>query len=122
VRTVASFLTVVHVRPTSERSTPLTVQHHLGKLGYVPGTSVISHRREHVLYRDLPGLHPSLGGATSHPALLHVARGVREMVAEARGERNDRADSRALARLLRSVRERLGGGYSGLPPLTLLRL
>jgi hypothetical protein len=74
----------------------------------VPGTSAISHRREHVLYRDLPALRPSLGSATSDPALLDVARGVREMVTEARAERNDRADSRALARLPRSVRERLG--------------
>jgi hypothetical protein len=105
---VVEFLTVALVRPTAERSTPLTVQHYLGKSGYVPGTSVISHRREHVLYRDLPALHPSLSGATSDPDLLDVARGVREMVTEARAERNDRADSRALDRLPRSVRERLG--------------
>jgi hypothetical protein len=105
---LVEFLTVALVRPTAERATPLTVQHNLGKSGYVPGTSAISHRREHVLYRDLPALRPSLGGATSNPALLDVARGVREMVTEARAERNDRADSRALARLPRSVRERLG--------------
>jgi hypothetical protein len=36
-----------------------------------------------VLYRDLPALRPSLGSATSDPALLDVARGVREMVTEA---------------------------------------
>jgi hypothetical protein len=105
---LVEFLTVSLVRPTAERATPLTVQHHLGKSGYVPDTSAISHRREHVLYRDLPALRPSLGGATSDPALLDVARGVWEMVTEARAERNDRANSRALARLPRSVRERLG--------------
>jgi hypothetical protein len=105
---LVEFLTVDLVRPTSERSTPLTVQCHLGKSGYVPGTTTISHRRTHVLYRDLPGLRPKLRGATSNPALLNVDRGVREMVAELRAERNDRADSKALARLPRSVRERLG--------------
>jgi hypothetical protein len=105
---LVEFLTVALVRPSEHRSTPLTVHQHLGKLGYVPGTAAISYRRENVLYWDLPGLHPARGGTLSDPALLGVARGVREMVAEARADRNNRADSRAQARLPRSVRDRLG--------------
>jgi hypothetical protein len=102
------FLTVALVRPSEHHSTPLTVHQHLGKSGYVPGTEVISYRREHVLYRDLHGLRPARGGTLSDPALLDVARGVREMVAEARADRNDRADPRAQTCIPRSVRDRLG--------------
>jgi hypothetical protein len=105
---LVDFLTVALARPSEHRSTPLTVQQHLGKWGYVPGTAAISYRQEHVLYWDLPGLRPVRGETLSDPALLDVARGVREMVAEARADRNDHADSRALSRLPRSVRDRLG--------------
>jgi hypothetical protein len=105
---LVKFLTVALVSPLENRSTPLTVQQHLGKSGYVPGMAAISYRREHVLYRDLPGLRPVSGGTLSDPALLDVARGVREMVSEARADRSDRVDSRALTRLPRPVRDRLG--------------
>jgi hypothetical protein len=53
---LVEFFTVALMRPAAERATPLTVQHNLDKSGYVPGTSAISHRCEHVLYRDLPAL------------------------------------------------------------------
>jgi hypothetical protein len=105
---LVEFLTVALVRPSGHRSTPLKVHQHLGKWGYVPGSAAISYHQEHVFYRDLPGLRPARGGTLSDPALLDVARGVREMVAEARADRNDRADSRAQARIPRSVRDRLG--------------
>jgi hypothetical protein len=105
---LVEFLTVALVRPSEHRSTPLTVQQHLGKSGYVPGTAAISYRREHVLCWDLPGLPPARGGTLRDPVLLDVAHGVREIVAKARADRNDRAESRAQARLPRSVRDRLG--------------
>jgi hypothetical protein len=105
---LVEFLTVALVRPSEHHSTPLTVHQHLGKSGYVPGTAAISYRREHDLYRDLPGLRPARGGTLSDPALLDVAHGVREMVAEARAESNDRLDLRAQAPIPRSVRDRLG--------------
>jgi hypothetical protein len=105
---LVEFLTVALVRPSEHRSTPLTVYQHLVKLGYVPGTAAISYRSEHILYRDLPGLRPARVGTLSDPALLDVARGVREMAAEARAYRYDRADSRAQARIPQSVRDRIG--------------
>jgi hypothetical protein len=86
------FLTVALVRPSEHHSTPLPVHQHLGKSGYVPGTAAISYRREHVLYRDLPGLRPARGGTLSDPDLMDVAREVREMMDEARADRNDRAN------------------------------
>jgi hypothetical protein len=117
---LVEFLTVALVRPSEHRSTPLTVHQHLGKSGYVPGTAAISYRREHVLYRDLPGLRPARGGTLSDPALLDVARGVREMVAEARADRNDRADSRAQARIPRSVCLGMSRGNNSRPTTTIV--
>jgi hypothetical protein len=38
---LVEFLTVALVWPSADRSTPLTVHQHLGKSGYVPGTTVI---------------------------------------------------------------------------------
>jgi hypothetical protein len=75
----------------------------------VPSPAVVSHRRQHLLYHDLPALLPQLSGkAASDPTLLYVARGMQDMVAEARLDRNDRTDAREMARRPRTVRERLG--------------
>jgi hypothetical protein len=63
------------------------------------------------LYRDLPCLCPSSGpqSNSSDPALIDVARGMRDMVAEARAERNDRLENREESRQPKSVREKMGG-------------
>jgi hypothetical protein len=71
---------------------------------------VVIHRREHILYRDLPGLLPSALAAASDLALLDVARGVRDIVAESRADQDDRAFSREVFRRPHTVRERLGDG------------
>jgi hypothetical protein len=61
-----------------------------------------------VPYRNLPALRPSTAAvATGDPALLDVDRGVQDMVAKDRADCNDHAESRTLAHLPRSVRERL---------------
>jgi hypothetical protein len=119
-RPLFDFLTVALVHPTSERSTPLTVQQRMGKSGCVPATSAISHRREHVLYRDLLGLRPSLRGATSDPGLLDVARGVGNGGGSASGAKRPRGFQSACPFAPLGSRE-VGGGCSGSPRSTMLR-
>jgi hypothetical protein len=107
---MVDFLTLDLVQPTEAITSPYPLQPQVGMAGYTPGPAVFSHRREHILYRDLPGLLPSALAAASEPALLDVARGVRDMVAESRVDRDDRAFSREVARRPRTVRERLADG------------
>jgi hypothetical protein len=77
------FLTVALVKPSADNASPLALQPCVGIAGYVPSPAVVSHRRQHVLYRDLPALVPSNAtNASSDPALVEVARGMRAMVAE----------------------------------------
>jgi hypothetical protein len=81
---LVEFLTVALVQPTTEVETPLTVQAQAGKVSHSPGPMAINHRREHVLYWDLPALRPSaLLPTASDPALLGVAKGMRDMVVKA---------------------------------------
>jgi hypothetical protein len=103
------FLTVALVQPTEERSEPYTLIPQLRTAGYIPGLEAISHRRETIIYRDLPALHPAVSRPTSSdPALLDVARGMRDMVAEAHDERTARFDNWEEARRHRTIREKLG--------------
>jgi hypothetical protein len=61
------------------------------------------------VYRDLPALIPvTTRSPASDPALLDVARGMRDMVIEAHLDRNDRNDAREVARRPRTMRDRLG--------------
>jgi hypothetical protein len=85
-----NFLTLALVQPTEESMAPITVQQQVGMASYIPGPAVFSHHREHILYLDLPGLLPSTMTTDSDPALLDVARGVRDMVAESRADRDHR--------------------------------
>jgi hypothetical protein len=106
---LVDFLTVALVKPSAVRAEPLTLLDRVGLEGYVPIPAAVSHRRLHLLYRDLPALMPRLAsGPVSDPALLDVARGMQDMVNEARLDRNDRTDAREIARRPRTVRERLG--------------
>jgi hypothetical protein len=87
-----NFLTIALVEPSLTRKETWTLQYQAKKNGYVPGPMVTSYRREHVLYRDLPGLRPGSTAPTmSDPALVDV-----DMVAEAeaRSEWIDRLDNR----------------------------
>jgi hypothetical protein len=90
------------VQPTEELNEPHTLLPHIGTVGYVPGPEAISHRHETILYRDLPTLRPAVG------ALIDVARGMRDMVADAQDDHHDRADNRAEARHTRTIREKMG--------------
>jgi hypothetical protein len=107
---LVEFLILAVVQPTDAITSPYPLQQQVGMAAYTPGPAVVSHRREHILYRDLTGLLPSALAAASNPALLDVAHGVRDMVAESRADRDDRAFSREAARRPRTVRERLGDG------------
>jgi hypothetical protein len=106
---LVDFLTVALVKPSADNASPLTLQPCVGIAGYVPSPAVVSHRRQHVLYRDLPALVPAKATtASSDQALVEVARGMRDMVAEARLDRNNRSDAREVARLPRTARDRMG--------------
>jgi hypothetical protein len=100
---------VALVKPSSNLDEPYTLQNQAGKSGYAPGPDAISYRRENALYHDLPVMKitpaPPL---ESDPALLYVARSMRDMVAEARAERQDRMDSRDDIHRPKSVREKMG--------------
>jgi hypothetical protein len=90
---LVEFLTLALVQPTEAIMSPYPLQQQVGMAAYTPGLVVVSHHREHILYRDLPGLLPSALAAASNPTLLDVARDVRDMVAESRADRDDRAFS-----------------------------
>jgi hypothetical protein len=106
---LVDFLTVALVKPSAENTTPLTLQPCVGITGYVPSPAVVSRRRQHFLYHDLSALIPaSATASSSDQALVDVARGMRDMVKEARLDRNDRLDARGVARLPRTMRDRLG--------------
>jgi hypothetical protein len=62
-----------------------------------------------MLYHDLPALLPaSTTGPDIGPALLDVARGMLDMVADVRLDRNDCTDAREVASHPHTVQERLG--------------
>jgi hypothetical protein len=97
---LVDFLTVALVKPSADNASPLTLQPCVGIAGYVPIPAVVGHRRQHFLYRDLPALVPARATtSSSDPAFVDVARGMRDMVAEARLDRNDMSDARKVARL-----------------------
>jgi hypothetical protein len=103
------FLILSLMDPIEERSYPYTLQQQLGNTGYVTGPDAISHRREHVLYHDHPDLmHLVAHPAASDPALVYVARGMRDMVAEAIFDRNYRAGTREESRHPHTIHEKMG--------------
>jgi hypothetical protein len=55
---LVDFLTVALVKPSTTVAAPLTLQARVGLEGYVPSPAVVSHRCQHLLYRDLPALLP----------------------------------------------------------------
>jgi hypothetical protein len=105
-----NFLTVALVLPAEDIEVPVTVWAQAGRAGYTPEPVSINYRRTHVLYHDFPCLCPSSGplSSSSDPALVGVARGMRDMIAEARAERNDRLENREESRRPKSVREKMG--------------
>jgi hypothetical protein len=105
-----NFMTVALVLPTEDIEVPVTVWAQAGRSGYTPGPVAIINRRTQALYRDLPCLRPSAGppSSPSDPALVDVAWGMRDMVIEARSERNARLDTREENRRPKSVREKMG--------------
>jgi hypothetical protein len=90
---LVDFLTLVLVQPTEAIMPPYPLQQQVGMALYTPGPVVVSHCREHILYRDLPGLLPSALATASDSALLNVAHGIRYMVTESRSDRDDRSFS-----------------------------
>jgi hypothetical protein len=72
---------------------PVTAWAQAGRAGYSQGPVAINYRRAHVLYRDLPCFRPTPGlqpPTASDPTLIDVAQCMRDIVAEARVERNGR--------------------------------
>jgi hypothetical protein len=98
------------VLPADDSEVQVTVWAHAVRSGYTRGPLSINYRRTHILYRDFPYLCPSSGpqSNSSDPALIDVARGMRDMVADARTERNYRLDNREESRRPKSIREKMG--------------
>jgi hypothetical protein len=106
---LVDFLTVALVKPSDGVSIALTIHACVGKLGYVLSPAVVNYHRDQLLYPDLPALMPvTTPSPASDPALLDVARGMRDMVFEARLDPNDRNNAREVARRSRTVQERMG--------------
>jgi hypothetical protein len=90
---LVEFLTLALVQPTEAIVSPYPLQQQVGMASYMPGPTVVIQSRDHILYRDLPGLLPLALATASDPVLPAVARGVRGMVAESRADQDDRAIS-----------------------------
>jgi hypothetical protein len=102
------FLTVALVKTSAENTTPLTLQPCMGITGCVPSPALMSHHRQHFLYHDLTALIPANATASSSDlALVDVARGMCDMVTEARIDQSNRSDAREVARLPHTARDRL---------------
>jgi hypothetical protein len=74
------FLTIALVQPNATCSTPITVQTQVGVGNYIPSPAVISFRRQSIMYRDLPGLRPAMSSGPGDPAMLDIARSVRDFL------------------------------------------
>jgi hypothetical protein len=114
-----NFLTVALVLPTEDSEVPVTVWAQAGRSGYTPGPVAINYRRTQVLYQDLPCLRPSAGppSNSSDPALVDFAQGMRDMVTEARAERNSQLDTWEENLRPKSVREKMGDTITDRPLL-----
>jgi hypothetical protein len=88
------FLIIALVKPNATRSTPLTVQTYVGVRGYIPSPAAISFHRQSIMYRDLPGLHPTTTSSPVDPAMLDIAQSVRDFVSDASTDQTDRAMAR----------------------------
>jgi hypothetical protein len=95
------------VQPNDTRSTPLAVQTQVWVGNYIPSPVAISFRRQSIMYRDLPGLRPAMSSGPGDPAMLDIARSVRDFVLDASTDRTDRAVAREESRRPRTVRERM---------------
>jgi hypothetical protein len=103
---LTNFFTVARVLPTEDSEVPVTLWAQVGRAGYSPGPVAINCRRARVLYWDLPCFRPTSG--LQPTTLIDVARGMRDMVAAARAERNDRLDNWEESSRPKSVREKMG--------------
>jgi hypothetical protein len=104
---LVEFFTLALVKPSATLSTPFTVQTQVGVSGYVPSLTSISYQQEHVLYRDLADLQSVPRSGPGDPAMLGIARSVRDVVSEARDERTNRAKAREIAWRPHTMGERL---------------
>jgi hypothetical protein len=66
------FLVVSLTKGANDLNAPHTMQPRVGLRDFHPRPAVISHRREHILYRQLPGLRPTAATA-GDPALVGIA-------------------------------------------------
>jgi hypothetical protein len=75
---LVDFLVVSIAKGAKDLNVPRTMQACVGLRDFHPSSSAISHRREHVLYRQLPGLRPTAATA-GDPALVGIASSVKNI-------------------------------------------
>ena len=79
----------------------------MGSMGHHVRPEVTQHRREHILYKQLPGLRPTIG-QVSDPALLALSQEVANLASNAREDREDRRAHREDSVKPKTVREKYG--------------
>jgi hypothetical protein len=78
---LVDFLVVRITKGANDLNAPRTMQPHVGRRDFHPSPAVISHRREHVLHRQLPGLRPTAATA-GDPALVGIASSMHNIASD----------------------------------------
>jgi hypothetical protein len=89
-------------------SEPMTLHDRVGLADRQITPAVANHRRNNVLYKQLPDLVPQMTQRTSDPAVTRVADGLDHLVADMRRDRVDQEQRRTEAAAPKTVRTRYG--------------
>jgi hypothetical protein len=104
---LVDFLVVNITKGANDLTSPRTVQPSAGLRDFHPSPSVISHRREHVMYRQLPGLRPTASTA-GDPALVGIASNMNNIASDMHHDLAVRETRYADARKPSTLREKHG--------------
>jgi hypothetical protein len=92
----------------SSGGTPISLQARLGIADRLITPIVANHRRNNILYKQLPSLMPKAAVRTSDPSVTWVADGLDNLVADMRMDRVSQEQRRTEAAAPKTVRERYG--------------
>lgn len=106
--TLVDFLMVAGTVPGGGGSQPLTLHARAGVPNRQITPVVANHRRNNILYKQLPGIMPHTQVRTSDPSVTRVADGLDNLVADLRMDRVSQEQRRSEAAAPKTVRERYG--------------
>jgi hypothetical protein len=101
------FLLASDTKAANDLTGPRMVQPRIGIHDFYPSPSVANHRREHVLYRQLPGLHPT-ASMMGDPALEGIATSMNNIASAMHHNLDVRETRYAEAKKPSILREKLG--------------